>query len=139
MNCVGLGKKMEGPDPMNAVEHIQTARTFLRDSDKEFSVGDRLQACEKLWGAASHAVMAAAQNNGWPDGSHRSLKTAVRQLADQSGDPALRGGFAAAEKFHRTFYHDFMEEFEILDDRAIVHDFVNGVLTLAGTDGTSEA
>ena len=122
---------------MNAGEHIQTARAFLRDSDKEFRVGDRLQACEKLWGAASHAVMAAAQNNGWPDGSHRSLKTAVRQLSNESNEPALLGGFAAAEKFHRNFYHDFMEEFEISDDRLTVHDFVNSILTLAQPDDSS--
>ena len=123
---------------MNSGEHIETARAFLKDSDKEFNVGDRLQACEKLWGAASHAVMAAARQNGWPDGSHRALKTAVRQLADQTGDPTLRGGFVAAEKFHRNFYHDFMEEFEILDDRAIVHDFVNSILTLARPSNPSE-
>ena len=134
-----MGKNVTRLSPVNAVEHTQTARAFLRDSDKEFRVGDRLQACEKLWGAASHAVMAVAQTNGWTDGSHRSLKTAVRQLADQTGDSALRGGFAVAEKFHRNFYHDFMEEFEILDDRAIVHDFVTSILTLTQPEDSARA
>ena len=76
-------------DMMNLQEHVSTARAFLKDSDKEFMVGDRLQGCEKLWGAASHAVMAAAENNGWSDGSHRALKMAVGHLADAHGDPSL--------------------------------------------------
>ena len=115
---------------MNLQEHVDTARAFLKDSEKEFRVGDRLQGCEKLWGAASHAVMAAAQDNGWAEGSHRAMKMAVGHLADAHGDLSLRGGFSAAEKFHRNFYHDFMEEFEIYEDRAIVHDFTNRVLAL---------
>ena len=124
---------------MNAGDHIETARAFLRDSDKEFRVGDRLQACEKLWGAASHAVMAAAQNNGWPDGSHRALKTAVRQLATEFSDPTLESRFSVAEKFHRNFYHDFMEEFEISYDRPQVHEFVNSVLALASSSDETGA
>ena len=115
---------------MNLREHVDTARAFLKDSDKEFRVGDRLQGCEKLWGAASHAVIAAAQDNGWAEGSHRALKMAVGHLADAHGDQSLRGGFGAAEKFHRNSHYDFMEEFEIYEDRAVVHDFTNRVLAL---------
>ena len=115
---------------MNSQEHVRTAETFLEDSDREFRVGDRLQASEKLWGAASHAVMALAQHNGWADGSHRALKMAVRQLGEEHDAPTLRGGFIAAEKFHRNFYHDFMEDFEIQEDRAVVHDFTKRVLGL---------
>ena len=114
--------------------HAVTAQVFLEASDREFAAGDHLQASEKLWGAATHAVMAAAQQREWPHRSHRALKNAVGRLASEAEDPAVRdaiaGGFAAAEKFHKNFYHDEMEDFEIEHDRPLVHRFVARVLTL---------
>ena len=84
-----------------------------------------------MWGAASHAVMAVAQQRGWPFGSHGALRTAVRQLADETGDRALRSEFAAAEKFHANFYHDFMEhdaDFDFTKD--VVREFVTRIIGL---------
>ena len=113
-------------------EHAQTAREFLAAADREFAAGDVLQGSEKMWGAASHAVMALAQQQGWPYGSHRALKNAVERLAVEHNDPAIRDRFVAAEKFHRNFYHDFMEDFELAGDRPLVRDFVERVLALLG-------
>ena len=114
--------------------HAVTAQEFLVASDQEFAAGDHLQASEKLWGAATHAVMAVAQQREWPHRSHRSLKNAVGRLASEAEDPAvsdaIAGGFAAAEKFHKNFYHDEMEDFEIEHDRPQVHRFVARILTL---------
>ena len=112
--------------------HTVTALEFLDASDREFAGGDHLQASEKLWGAASHAVMAVAQQRGWPHRSHRALKNAVGRLTDETGDDGLAGGFAAAEKFHKNFYHDEMEDFEIEHDRPLVHRFVARTLALLG-------
>ena len=53
---------------MECEEHRRTAREFLAASDQEFAAGDHLQASEKLWGAASHAVMAAAMLRTGPAG-----------------------------------------------------------------------
>ena len=114
--------------------HAVTAQEFLDASDREFAAGDHLQASEKLWGAATHAVMAVAQQREWPYRSHRSLKNAVGCLASEAEDPALRdaiaGGFVAAEKFHRNLEPDEMEDFEIEHDRPQVHRFVARILTL---------
>ena len=41
-------------------QHIQTAQDFLEAADREFEAGDILQGSEKMWGAASHAVMAVS-------------------------------------------------------------------------------
>ena len=109
---------------MLIADHVETAHDFLDASDREFGAGDVLQGSEKLWGAASHAVMAAAQQRGWPMGSHRQLKVAADKLAAESGDQSIRAGFALAEKFHANFYHGFMEDWEIRPDRDIVHEFV---------------
>ncbi len=119
---------------MNTEKHIQTARRFLDAADEEFAAGDMLQASEKMWGAASHAVMAVAQRRGWQFGSHAALRIAVRRLADETGDRALRGGFGMAEKFHANFYHDFMEQDADFDfSRDVVREFVASVLALNGS------
>ena len=42
----------------------------------------------------------------------------------------ISSDFAVAEKFHRNFYHDFMEDFELESDRPKVRAFVGRVLEL---------
>ena len=111
-------------------EYVATAQAFLDVSDREFEAGDRLQASEKLWGAASHAVTAVARHRGWGHRTHRDLKNAVQRLARESGDDALRAGFVAAEKFHKNFYRDEMEDFEIQIDRPLIHTFVGRTLAM---------
>ena len=116
---------------MQIRDHLRTAREFLTAADREFAAGDRLQASEKLWGAASHALIAVAQQRDWPHGSHRALKRAVQLLADETGDAALDDGFAVAEKFHANFYHDFMEDFELDADRPKISNFVKRLMVHA--------
>ena len=113
-------------------EHPQTTRDFLEAADREFAAGDRLQASEKMWGAASHAVMAVAQHRGWPFSSHGAMRDAIRRLAGEHG-LSLQAGFVAAEKFHANFYHDFMEDDELDLARPPVRDFVERMLDLNGS------
>ena len=99
-------------------------------ADHEFMAGDNLQACEKLWGAASHAMMAVAQQRGWRYNRHRDLKVAVRKLAEETGNAPMISDFGVAQKFHANYYHDFIEDYDYDDDRAVVKDFINQMLTL---------
>ena len=115
---------------MSPAEHRQTSLDSLAASDEEFERGDVLQGAEKLWGAAAHAVMAAAQQREWPHESHRSLKNAAMNLSEEAEDPLIDAYFLAAEKFHRHFYHDSMEDWERDADRPQVHDLVQRVLAL---------
>ncbi len=111
-------------------EHVQTARDFLEASDREFAAGDHLQGSEKLWGAAAHAVMAAMQQRGWSGTTHRALKFSAEQLAREYDDRSIREGFIAAEEFHRNFYNDSMEDYQMDLDRPVVRDFVARILAL---------
>ena len=113
---------------MSPRKHRQVALDFLAASDDEFERGDILQGAEKLWGAAAHAIMSIAQEREWPHESHRSLKNAAIRLSDEYDDPLIQAHFLAAEKFHRHFYHDSMEDWERDADRPLVHDFVRRVL-----------
>lgn len=113
-------------------EHSETALEFLAASDREFEAGDHLQASEKLWGAATHAVMAAAMKREWGEcRTHRAIKSAAVRLAEETNDTMLTAGFGIAEKFHKNFYHDEMSEYDIQVERPIVHMFVQRALALA--------
>ena len=117
---------------MNSQEHGQTARDFLVASDREFVAGDDLQGSEKLYGAATHVVSALAQQRGWQYRSHRAMKNAVSQLADEYDDPLVLAGFLAAERFHIHFFHQDLEDYEIELNRPVVHRFINRMLALLG-------
>ena len=109
---------------------IDQAIDFLAQADREFDTGDRRQGSEKLYGAATQVVIAAAKQRGWQYRSHRATKNATIRLAEVYDDPFLSAGFVAAEKFHKNFFHDEMEDYEIVADRPIVHRFVNRLVAL---------
>ena len=120
---------------MEHEDHLQTARNFLTASDQEFSAGRPLAGVRETLGAATHAVMAVAVQRNWPCRTHRSLKLAVDRLATEFQDDLFHAGFTAAEKFHKNFYHDEMEDYEVTVDRPVVHRFVNRMLGLLGSNG----
>ena len=115
---------------MTVQDHARTARHFLAESDREFAAGDHLPAAEKLYGAANHAVTAVAQQRGWQYESHRSMKNAIYRLTNEYDDPFIALAFIAAEKFHKHFFHDNMEPYEIEGERPYVHEFVARVLAM---------
>ena len=79
---------------MTAAEHAQMARDFLAASDREFADGDHLQGSEKLYGAATQAIIAICQQRGWGYRSHRAMKNAVIDLGREYDDPFIVAGFA---------------------------------------------
>ena len=113
-------------------DHAKMARAFLIASDREFADGDRLQASEKLWGTAVHALMAFEMRSGRRLSSHGAFKETAERLSDERNAPSIEYGFAHAERFHRNFYHDDMPEYELGLLSPKVHDFVNRVLALLG-------
>lgn len=116
---------------MLATEHIETARHFLAEADREYESGDMLQASEKLWGAASHVVIAEMHRRGMKSSGHRAMILAVQEFAVDGEDPGLSDMFAGARAMHANFYHGFMEDYEFEIDREKVHRFVNRMLALS--------
>ena len=115
-------------------EHAQTALDFLEKADQYFAEGDQIQASEKLWGAAAHAILAVSMERGWRGSSHRAMKEAAERLADEYGDPLISAEFSTARQYHRDFYHLFLEDYEWLADRPKIRDFVVRVLALRNGD-----
>ena len=112
-------------------EHTQIALDFLATAEREFAAGDELQGSEKLWGAASHAIMAVAQRRGRQFGNRRVMIDAARQIADELDDDALRAGIVAAQLFHSNFYHGHMETADLEPNADLVRRFVSRMLALA--------
>ena len=115
---------------MTVQEYAQCARDFLAASDREFAAGDRQQASEKLYGAANEALSAIAIQRSWKHRTHRDMKNVAQRLATECEDLFLSAGFNTAEKFHKNFFHDEMEDYEIEADRPLVHEYVARVLAL---------
>ena len=115
---------------MTAAEHARTARDFLAASDREFAAGDHPQGSEKLYGAATQAVIAICQQRGWRYQSHRAMKNAVIDLGREYNDPFIVAGFATAERFHANCFHDNMEDYDVEGERPAVHQFVARMLAL---------
>ena len=75
---------MENYMQTNADDCAALSRRFVRQAQEEFDKGDRLQASEKAWGAAAHAVKAVAASRGWNHNSHRLLFDIVDQVSRDS-------------------------------------------------------
>ena len=111
-------------------DHVQQARVFLDAADANIEALDVMQGSEKLWGAATQVIIAAAQQRAWPSGSRGDMRNAVRRLAEEYAEPSLRDWFQGAELCHINFYHGVMDD-EALDfARQRVHQFVTRIQEL---------
>ena len=117
---------------MLAIEHIETAQQFLVDADREYEAGDILQASEKLWGAATHAVVAEMQKRDIDANGHRKIKSFVLRLESELEEPGLFSLFKHAETLHVNFYHGFLSEENLEEHRELVQRFVERMLELTG-------
>ena len=120
---------------MTIAEHVNTALVFLQQSEQEFAAGDIIQGSEKLWGAASHAVLALAKQRGWPADSRQDMLNTTRRVAQERGEPYLESEFAVARKFHSNFFGpDVFDPFRETDamehERQMVASFVHRALAI---------
>jgi uncharacterized protein (UPF0332 family) len=114
---------MENYRSKGADEYAAQSRHFVRQAQEELDSGDRLQASEKAWGAAAHAVKAVAAKRGWNHNSHRLLFDVIDQLARDSEAPALRSLFQTANSLHQNFYEDWQPD-------GLVQDGINEIRQL---------
>ncbi|MXY45903.1 MAG: hypothetical protein F4Y44_02745 [Chloroflexi bacterium] len=117
-------------DGRSVEDYTAQALKFLAQSDAEFAAGDDRQGSEKLYGAATQAIIAASKQRGWGYRSHRDNKNATQRLATEYEDEFLVTGFSAAEKFHIHFHHGDMEDYQIDIDRPAVRGYVQRMVNL---------
>lgn len=94
----------------NEEKYAELSLRLLGQAQDEFDKGDRLQASEKAWGAAAHAMKAAAERRGWNHHNHGLLFLVASQLADDARRPELRRLFSIASALHQNYYEDWQPE-----------------------------
>ena len=93
--------------------HAAISLRFIAQSQAELAKGDMLQASEKAWVSAAHAMKAAAETRGWKHGTHRLLFDIAARIADETGDSDLLGLFKEASALHRNFYEGWETEYTV--------------------------
>ena len=96
--------------------HADASRMMMGQAGPELARGDRLQASEKGWGAASHGVKAIAEGRGWEHKSHADLFRVVRRLTAEMRQPEIRALFKTASGLHINFYEGWLDDEEIARD-----------------------
>ncbi len=86
--------------------HAVHSRRMLDHAAEMIAQGDRVQASEKIWGAAVHRVKEIAAERQWPNSSHTDGFAIVQHLATQAGERRINELFAIASDTHQNFYED---------------------------------
>ena len=95
--------------------HTETSQILIRQAEAELQDGDRLQASEKGWGAAAHALKAVAEQRGWQHNNHALLIRIARTLATEAGQPEIRRLFDVAAALHSNFYETWMNDEDVAE------------------------
>ena len=91
--------------------HQEISDQLLAQAVDEFRKGDLLQASEEAWGAVAHHVKSVAQEQGWPNSSHRDVCKNADRLVDLTDNPRHNGLlFDSMENLPMNFYEDTYEE-----------------------------
>ena len=99
----------------NDLNHWEVSRRFIIQADAELAAGDLLQASEKGWGAAAHAIKAVAQERGWRHDNHARLFGIANRLVAETGESAIVELFGIASDAHKNFYEGNMSNQTIAD------------------------
>ena len=86
------------------LDHKETSLIFIRQAKDELERGDLLQASEKTWGAAAHAMKAIAMERGWRHDSHSRLFSVSDRLVRETGRAEIGALFHTASVAHKNFY-----------------------------------
>ena len=90
----------------SADDHMAISRGFVDHARNELRLGNNLQASEKVWGAAAHAIKAIAIERGWRHEKHGYLFDIVSHIAKEFDRPDFSDKMAIAGFYHRNFYEN---------------------------------
>ena len=82
------------------------SRRLLDHAAEMLEQGDRIQASEKIWGAAAHQVKAIADARDWPNTSHTDGWSIIQHIRTLTGDRQISDLFSVANDAHQNFYDD---------------------------------
>ena len=103
------------PGASDTEDYATTSHLFLTHAKDELSRGNRLQASEKVWGAANYALKAVAAQRGWRHGGQRNIFAIARQLAEETSRRSFRDQLFLARAIHYNFYDNDLDEYDVRD------------------------
>ena len=113
------------PGELGVEGYAQVSRRFLEHARIQLEEGDRLQAAEKVWGAAAHALKAVGEQRGWIHDRHPNLFDIGEHLGREFGqERQFHRYLAQAEYMHRDFYLNGWSTDAIRSALADVEEFV---------------
>ena len=91
--------------------HARMSHRFLEHARVQLADGERLQAAEKMWGAAAQALKAVGEQRGWIHDGHPNLFDIGEHLGREFGrEDEFSGYLAQAEYMHKNFYQNDRSE-----------------------------
>ncbi len=91
----------------------EISRTLIRQARDELEKGDLLQASEKTWGAAAHAIKSVAETRGWMHYAHPLITAAAWRLSREHNRPRMLDFIITANEMHQNFHEDRYGEDEV--------------------------
>ena len=119
------------PGDLGTDGHALMSRRFLEHAREQLAEGDRVQAAEKIWGAAAHALKAVGEQRGWFHDGHANLFDIGEHLGrefDKSEE--FDRYLARADYMHRNFYDNKRSESAIYFAMEDVEKLVNELETI---------
>ena len=113
-------------------DHSLISVAFLRRSRAYLSNGDLLQASEKGWGAAAHAVKVYAAARTLTYIGHNDFHDVVTELRMETREDRIRFWETSANNLHQNFYDDALSAEQIADHLDAVALLVNLIRELTG-------
>ena len=114
------------PGELGVEGYAQMSRRFLEHAEVYLAQGDRIQASEKVWGAAAHALKAIGEQRGWIHSGHPNLFDIGEHLGREFGQEEQFDRYLArAEYMHKNFYENDRSEGAIRLALADVERLVN--------------
>ena len=93
--------------PVDPIEsHAVHSERMLAHAEEMLEAGDRLQASEKIWGAAAHALKSVSVRRGWPYAHHADGRVIAAHVGKQTGNLDIAPLFKSIEGMHVNFYDD---------------------------------
>lgn len=117
----------ELPDPgkMTVAGYAQISRRFLEQAKVHLAEHDRLQAAEKVWGAAALALKAIGEQRGWVHNNHSKILCIGEHLGREFGrQREFHRYLLVANDMHADFYENEWRDEVIESARLDVEEFV---------------
>ena len=102
------------------------SRLFLEHAGVYLGQGDRIQASEKVWGAAAHALKAIGEQRGWIHSNHSHIFDIGGQIGREFGqETQFLACLSQAQAMHNNFYENIRDIPAIQAALSAVAEFVD--------------